>query len=250
MASVDAALRVLLLVKDRGEVRVTEIARELDIGRATAHRLLTTLVRRDFLTQDRLGKAYRWGPVLVELSAAAIEAVELRSRIRPHLTALAHRTGETANLIILEGAGVRFIDSVPGTHPTPRSARTGSVLPATTSAGGKVLLAWLSDQELRTLYPEGPPGLTPRSITGWDPLAVELAQVRQRGYATNHEGSLEGLAAISVPIRAGQQAPIGAIALSMRAEKLDARAEQRLIPVLFESARLIEAEFATATAPN
>lgn len=68
--------------------------------------------------------------------------------------------------------------------------------------------------------------------------------------STNHEGSLEGLAAISVPIRAGQQAPIGAIALSMRAEKLDARAEQRLIPVLFESARLIEAEFATATAPN
>lgn len=239
LESVDAALQVILLVRQHGQVRVVEVASELGIARSTAHRLLRTLVWRDFLTQDRLGKAYRAGPVLVDLAAAALDGAEIRSTARPRLEALAESVGETVHLIVREGANVRFLDTLGHTEPVRDSARTGTLLPASPLAGGKVLLAWLSESERRALYTSRPPRLTQYSTVDYEQLAVELVEVRRRGFARNANGSLLGLSALAVPLRGIDGTVIAAIAIAVSSDRVVANLEERFLAQLLATASSI-----------
>ena len=51
------------------------------------------------------------------------------------------KLGETCHLMVLEGNGVRFIDSVEGKHVLRVGSRVGRLLPANRTSGGKALLA-------------------------------------------------------------------------------------------------------------
>jgi DNA-binding IclR family transcriptional regulator len=61
--SVDNALRILQVLRDSGQARVSDVAAELGIARSTAHRLLAMLVYRDFAIQAA-DRSYRPGPAL------------------------------------------------------------------------------------------------------------------------------------------------------------------------------------------
>jgi IclR family transcriptional regulator, acetate operon repressor len=61
--SVDNALRILQLLRDSGQVRVSDVAAEIGTARSTAHRLLAMLVYRDFAVQAE-DRSYRPGPAL------------------------------------------------------------------------------------------------------------------------------------------------------------------------------------------
>ena len=118
IASVDKALQLVLLLRDRRDewFRVSEIADELGVARSTAHRLLAMLVYRGFARQDS-EKLYGAGAVLID---ARLEhgALDLRSVARPHLEQLSSRYDETVHLVTLEGASAVFLDSVEGTPGT------------------------------------------------------------------------------------------------------------------------------------
>lgn len=246
LESVDAALQVLLMVKRLGEVRVVDVAAELGIARSTAHRLLRTLVWRDFLTQDRLGKAYRSGPVLINFAAEALDGAAIRTIARAHLELLASTVSETVHLIIREGSNVRFLDTVVASQPMRDSARTGALLPAAPLAGGKVLLAWLSESERSNLYPGRPPRLTPHSTADNEELAVQLAEVRRRGYAINMNGSLLGLSAIAVPLMGATGEVIAAIAVSVPSSRFLQNMEERFLSPLLSAAGRISSELQAA----
>ncbi|MGH3750003.1 MAG: IclR family transcriptional regulator, partial [Micromonosporaceae bacterium] len=147
--SVDNALRVLLLLRQQPQVRVTDVSDQLGVARSTAHRLLSTLAHHGFVHQDRMTRAYRAGRVFIELGLAAVGDLDVRRKARQHLEALSEKLRETVNLLVLEGAGSRFIDGVEGDRPVRVSLRTGVLLPASSTSGGKVLLAELPVDEVR-----------------------------------------------------------------------------------------------------
>jgi len=110
--SVDHALQLLLLVRSRPSLRVSEVADHLSVARSTAHRLLGMLVHREFAEQDPATKTYRPGPRLVEIGLAAVGALDLRARLRPFLLDVASATAETVSVLVLEHDTVHFIDSI------------------------------------------------------------------------------------------------------------------------------------------
>jgi len=65
VAAIDHALRVLLL-SERQQLRVVDVAAELGVAQSTAHWLLSTLQQHEFFVQDA-HKAYRPGPVFTHL---------------------------------------------------------------------------------------------------------------------------------------------------------------------------------------
>ena len=103
LSSVDHALELLLLFRSRPTLRVSEVADSLGVARSTAHRLLVMLVHRGFAVQDPATRAYRPGPRLAEIGLAAVGALDVRARMRPYLTEIAARTGETVSLLVLDG---------------------------------------------------------------------------------------------------------------------------------------------------
>src|ERR687893_1799482 len=133
--SVDNALWLLQLVGERQALRVAEAADLLGVARSTAHRLLTALRRRGFVTQDRPNGAYRPGPALQEIGLAAVNRIDIRRVARPVLEQLRDETGETVSLALLEGSAIRFVDGVESRRSVRVGNRTGVVRPAHAAAG-------------------------------------------------------------------------------------------------------------------
>ena len=144
VSSVDNALLLLLAFKDRPSIAVKEGAELLGVAPSTAHRLLVTLHSHGFVTQEETTRRYRAGAQLLDVALGALGSLDVLRVARPHLEQLRDVVRETVNLILLDGSQIRFIDSVEGPEAVRVSNRTGTVLPAHCTAGGKMLLASLS----------------------------------------------------------------------------------------------------------
>jgi IclR family acetate operon transcriptional repressor len=201
LSSVDHALELLLLFRSRPTLRVSEVADQLDVARSTAHRLLGMLVHRQFAVQDPATRAYRPGPRLVEIGLAAVGALDVRTRMRPYLTEVAARTGETVSLVVLEGDMVHFIDSIESQQLVRVGSRFDARMPAHATSAGKAMLAALPAEEVLTSYPnEKLATVTERTIATRSQLLAELARVRVAGYAVNFEESETGLGAVGMAV--------------------------------------------------
>lgn len=240
--SVDHAMRLLTLFQERPELRVTDVALELGVARSTAHRLLTTLAWRGFVAQDRVSKSYRAGRVLVEIGLTSISELDVRRKAHRHMENLSTALEETVNLMVLEGDGARFIDGVDGNQQVRVSIRTGTLLPAYCSSGGKALIAELSHEELLALYPGGLRRVTTQTTVDLDKLEGELAEIRRRGYALNIEESAIGLRAVGVPIRDHAGRAIAAVAVSTPAHRLGPAEVPTFVERLTETAAMIAAD--------
>jgi DNA-binding IclR family transcriptional regulator len=212
--SADNVLTLLELLRERGELRVADAADRLGVAPSTAHRLLATLRQHDFAVQDRR-RVYLPGPSLAGL-CAPMQRPDLRAVIHQHLAELVQRCQETAHFMVLEGNGARFIGGVEGARPLRCGTRIGVLMPAHVTSGGKALLAELSREQLRHLYPRGLPRSDRKAAIGSMPaLARALAEVRRRGYATNHEESEPGITAVGRCVRDRENRAAGAVVIAV-----------------------------------
>jgi IclR family transcriptional regulator, acetate operon repressor len=222
IASVDNALTLLTLLGERKQVRVTEAARMLGTARSTAHRLLAMLEYHGFARQDFETKGYTAGPALIEVGLAAVERLDLRGLARPYLERLSDELGETAHLVRLDDASVVFLDSVESSRALRIGSRVGRSMPAHCTAAGKAILAQLTREELRRLYPRTKlEQMTSRSPKTRAELEAALAEIRERGYATNFGESEDEVAAVAVAIPRRPGMPRASITLSAPITRLD-----------------------------
>ena len=212
--SVDNALRILQMLRDSGQVRVSDAAAELGIARSTAHRLLAMLVYRDFAVQGE-DRAYRPGPAVSAEPLRAEPAQRLRQVMRPHMEALCDQVAETINLVVRLGIQTRFLHTVESAQVLRVGDRQGTILPAWKTSGGKVLLAELTDTQLTALL-RGANGRPPEGMTAGErrSLVAELRLVREQGYAENIEESESGVSAVGLCIRDRAGDPVAALSVS------------------------------------
>jgi DNA-binding IclR family transcriptional regulator len=212
--SVDNALRLLQVLRDSGQVRVSDAAAELGIARSTAHRLLSMLVYRDFAvrTDDHV---YLPGPALSAPPLRGEPAQHLRQLLRPHMEALCDRVSETVNLTVRLGTQTRFLHTVECAQLLRVGDRQGMILPAWRTSGGKALLAELPDAQLtavlRAASGRGPDRLADAERRV---LVAELRGIRERGYAENLEESESGVCAVGMCVRDGAGEAVAALSVS------------------------------------
>lgn len=232
IASVDSALLLATVLQQEGPLRVTDVATRLGVSASTAHRLLGMLVYRDFAEQlpDR---RYGPGPVLRGGRAPSASVTRLRAVALPHLRGLVDALGETVNLMVLADTDVRFVATVECDHVLRVGDRTGRVLPAHLSSGGKAALARADDEHLAAVL---------RSLddTAAARLQRELRTVRRRGFAVNDQATETGLTAVGVAVPPASG--VSGAAISVAAPT--ARCSRDLLPVW--GAALAEAAAAIA----
>ncbi|WP_433280396.1 IclR family transcriptional regulator [Pseudonocardia xinjiangensis] len=240
-SSADRVLELLALLHARGRLRVRDAALALDIAPSTAHRLLTTLVRHGFARRD-VRHEYFPG---TSATPAGGEPVDLAVVARPHLEALAAEVGETVHLMVLEGASARFVAVVEGGPARRVAPRVGLLMPAHLTSGGKALLAELTAEELRELYPRGLP-LTPDAAgPAAGVLRRELAAIRRRGYARNVEETERGVSAVGACVREGRHRAVAAIVIAAPSSRARGRSLDRLSGPLLVTAAAVTAQLAT-----
>jgi DNA-binding IclR family transcriptional regulator len=109
------------LVADRGPLRISEIARELDLPRSSAHELVGTLSSLGCLAQSPGGQGrFDLGLLLHELGSTYLERVDLASLARQRAQEMAAECGETVHVGLLDGTEVVYlvkVDSIPVRRP-------------------------------------------------------------------------------------------------------------------------------------
>jgi DNA-binding IclR family transcriptional regulator len=238
--SVDNALKLLLLLGQQPQIRLSEATRYLGVASSTAHRLLAMLAYRGFVRQDQVSKAYLPGPSLTGVAFAIFSRIDIQRSAMPIMRSLSEQLRETIHVGMLDGASVRFVAAVEGPAAVRVASRFGRTMPAHCTSTGKAMLAQLAQAELRQLLPdEQLQRITSHSIGSRTELEAELSRIRERGYAVNREESEEGVASVAVVIPT--RAPGLRIALNAAApqNRLDAAQYSSVAAALIKAAKEI-----------
>jgi IclR family pca regulon transcriptional regulator len=205
---------------DRSTIGVSELSRELGLSRSTTHRYIATLTSLGYLQQDAETKRYRLGPRVLDLGFAAINSMDIREISVPHLQALSDATGFTANMAILDGPDVVYIERCRTSRSRQReidlNLHVGSRLPAYCTAMGKALLAFVPADRLEAILDQtdliarGPNTIVDRAA-----LRAEMERVRTTGVAVNNEELAYGLRSIAAPIRSRSGDVVAAVNLAV-----------------------------------
>lgn len=230
--SVDNALRVLVLIGQRRQLRLTDVSRYLGVASSTAHRLLAMLQYRGLIQQDRGSRTYVPGPAMQDLAFGLARRTNIREIAHGSISYLSSRLQETVHLAVLEQSDVHFIDSIESPRQLRVGSRVGRRMPAHCTATGKALLAQLSNERITMLYPrERLVQLTPRSIATRTELLRAVDLVQRRGFATSREESEPGVGSIALS-GCGRHAPPFAITVSAPVTRLGAQERQSIVPRL------------------
>jgi len=200
--SLDRALEILRLLGSEPEMRVTDLARRLEVHKSTVFRLLSTLQEHGLVEQNPTTEKYRLGYGLVRLAGAVVAELDLARASRSVLEELAVRTGETVNLAILQGDQVVNIDQIAAPNLVVNVNWVGKQTPLHATSNGKVLLAYLAEEERRRLLSRPLPRLAPRTITDPRMLEKQLRRILTDGYAFTLEELELGLNAVAAPVYA------------------------------------------------
>ncbi|MFI9628518.1 IclR family transcriptional regulator [Streptomyces sp. NPDC052042] len=240
--SLDTGLRLIQLFLVHDRLTVTETASLLSVGRSTAHRVLSTLEGRGFAVRDSSGRGYAAGPELVRLGLPAGFGAAARRRLGAVLDDAARRTGETVQSAALIGDQIIVTDGRESSHPVRVMLEPGRTHPAHATAGGKLLLSSLTEEQVRTLYPEEElPALTPTTLTTRSALLADLVLVRSRGYAVGRGESVPGLHTVAVPLAGSSRRDRLALVASAPADRGEDAALLRRAGELRRSVALLDA---------
>ncbi|MFB7595167.1 IclR family transcriptional regulator [Streptomyces sp. NPDC056160] len=236
----ERAVRMLdLFSSDAPEWTVSDVCRALDLPKTTVWDYMQSMAALGLLRRTGRGR-YRLGWHSFQLGLRARMTSEISGPAWSEMRALVDTHHETVQLASRYRSEVVYLEKIaPSTGVRVNATRVGERLPAHCTAVGKVLLAYLSPRELRTLYGEPRP-LTDRSISSFSVLETELSSVRERGYAWDVEEAVEGMCCVAAPISNRHGDVSWALSLSFLEYRLPTHGEEYARAVVEAARRLSE----------
>lgn len=214
-------------------VGVAALARMLDIDKSAVQRALVTLSDQGWI-QAREDQLTRWEitPRIVNLAHGSRTRSDLRLRIQSALEDLAAQTGETATFNEVDGPRLVVSQVAESAQPLRMVPQVGTVIPARTSATGRILLPFLSPDRQAELL-----GAEPDSGPDTDFMAL-LADCRAAGYAISGEVDAP-TTTIAAPVFDVGGRPLGVVAISGPTERMPGEVQPRLAGTVCRTAGLL-----------
>lgn len=247
LQSVSNALSVLDLLATHKSLSAVEVSREMNLGKTTAFRLLTTLEAHGYISKDAEAH-YRLGMKLALMGDVVTRRSELAHLAHPYLEALRSEFQETVHLVGWYSATEAVVlDRVIGLSPISYYTSIGYINhPAHIAASGQVLLAFAEEQKLSNYFAkidwtEKIPMAVP-SIPDEETLRKVLAQVQKTGFASNNGDAVAGLYCYAVPIFDHTGHALASLSISGSEANLKSR-QQTMIQSLRRTADQLQETF-------
>jgi DNA-binding IclR family transcriptional regulator len=189
-----AALILGSFTVGKPHMSLNEITARLGASKATAHRYTKALRAANLLRYDERTALYSLGPQVLTLAASARAGLPIVAAAEPYMEELIRRINETIVLSVWDGESATVVRSVDNTdHMVRISVRIGSRLDLTSSAQGRVFLAFLPPDEVPA---------RPRNLRKSSELTEELEAIRRDGLSVNSP-AVNGVRTIAAPIFEG-----------------------------------------------
>ena len=197
--SVDRVFGLLEHLADgNGSLTLSELAVRSALPMPTIHRLIRFLVSQGYVRQEP-SKRYAIGPRMIWLGEAASR--RLGSWATPALTGLVEKFGETTNMAMLEGDAVIYVAQVPSPQAMRMFTEVGRFVMPHCTGVGKAIMSTMADDEVAALLKRtGMPARTEHTITSVKEMLIELAVIREAGYAVDDGEQELGVRCVAVPV--------------------------------------------------
>lgn len=195
------ALDILECFQEEPQLSLKKISELTGLHKSRIMRLCGTLISRGYLLYDAETGLYKLGPKVLSFVQAYEQSSNLISLARPLLKYLAQQTGESASLFVIDGLQRLCVAREEGTYSLRYNIVEGQRMPLYAGAGGKVLLAFGSEELRKKVLRKGHlRKLTPHTIRDPKQLRKELENIRQQGYACSFGERDAEVAALAAPI--------------------------------------------------
>ncbi len=215
VATIERAADVLFCFAEAdGTVGITEISKSLGISKAVVHRIVTSLAEHGLVISDPKTRRYALGPAVLQLAAAYLDQLDVRSLSLEAMRGLSAATNETATLSVMHGDRRVYVDQVTPQREVKMTVQLAASFPLYAGASSKAFLAWLAPGEIdRYLAAHPLDALTDLTVVNESALRDELAEILDRGYAVSLGERQAGAGSVAAPILDHTNTPIAVISV-------------------------------------
>ncbi|MES2361886.1 MAG: IclR family transcriptional regulator [Pseudomonadota bacterium] len=219
------------------ELSGADLARQLDLPRASVFRILHTLEKSGFVERVGDSNNYKLSLGVLRLGFEYLASMELTEHGRPVIDALRDQCGYSAHLVVRDNRDVVFVAKATGRSALFHSIQVGARLPAHATVLGRLLLSDLDMAGLSELYPHTPlPAHTPRTPTTLVQLKALIDVDRANGYGISQGGYETGISTIAAPVFNDKHEVVAAVSITVPAQQLDASQTDVLVPQVQQAA--------------
>lgn len=222
---------------------LSEVAKATDTSRATARRLLLTLVREGYA--EKSGRTFSLRPKVLQLGYSALSSVGILDIVQPVMNELTQRTQESIFTAVLTGDEVTYLARSTPDRVISVSINVGNRIPAYAASTGRILLAGEPDESLeRYLDRIELSRHTSTTVTSKAKLRKIIEETRALGYSLVDEELEVGVRSLSVPIRDASNRVIAALNACCPASRFSVEdMRSQLVPELLAAAERINRSF-------
>lgn len=230
-------LRVLeLLARSAAPSSLTAIARELGIAMSSAHTLCKTLLGEGYIERHSDG-TFDLTLKVLDLASSKINTYDIVEHFYAACDEIPVLRENAAVISVIDGADVFYIGARTSPQPLGVTFKVGMRLPACCTASGRALLARMSDEQVKALYPdEHLPQVTKASTETRTELLALLADARRDGYATEKGGTRPHMHSYGAAVITPGGRPTAGVAVMIYEGDVTAELETRVIDAVCDLA--------------
>src|ERR1700728_1245375 len=201
ISALQRGLRLLQLFSESpGGLTAKQVASISRLPVSTVHRFLANLEGAGFLNCSGDG-VYHLGIACFAIGQAPVGQLDIRRVSLPYLQELNRQTRETIHLTVRHGLSAVYVEKLDSPEQLRIHSRIGAAVPLYCTAVGKVMLAYMPDDEREQALPHlSLQCLTPNTVSNLQELDAELYRVRKTGYACDLEEHELHIRCVAAPI--------------------------------------------------
>jgi len=229
-----------ILLKQGSAMNMTEISEKLELYPSTIHRILDTLKHWGYVEQNPHTQKYQLGLKVLELGMAKLHQMDLVREATPCLKELVDQCNETVHLGVLEEGEVLYLAKEESSQTIRMCSYAGKRAPLHCTALGKVLLAYLTEEQRKKILSEKELlRFTEKTITDKKELERELNKIKKQDFALDREENEKDVRCIAAPIKNYQGKVIAAISISGPVYRMDINKQNHLQEVLIRISKKV-----------
>ncbi len=207
---------IIEILNRQKSLSLKEITKRSNLPKPTAYRILNTLQQLNYVDFDQSTQQHSLSPKFLAIANRVINRINIVDISKPYMIQLREEFGETVNLAKMIDKNIFFLNIVESSHQFRYVDTIGDRAPLHSTAIGKAVIAFLSEDEVEEIFKEYTfAQFTKNTIKNFSELKQKLKEVREAGISIDNEEGHEGVICIGVPLFDSSHWPVAAISVSI-----------------------------------
>jgi len=216
---------------------LSDVAKKVDITRASARRLLLTLESEGYVIQH--DNFFSLTPKVIDLGYSYFASLPWTDLAHKNMKLVVDECKLSCSISILDGTNIICIMRIPATRILNEGIHVGTRLPVSYTSTGRLFMAHMEDDELKA-YVQKLPLIqhTSKSIVDPDKLYEKIVSDRGQAYQIVVEELEDGLLSMAVPIYNREKKLVGAMNIGTHMSyKNSTYLKKTVLPMLLKAAK-------------